>query len=330
VSSTASTAPSSVSASTASSAAASSAAPSVQAEDAQPTASSTDAFTPAAATSSPASSAASSSSAAPAAASSSVSGGASVAGKPALTPNGIKAGMSLCTGIDSFQGHLGWCYDWTPNPTPPSGMIGPAMLWGDGHLGGDDDDASRLTAFEALSGSQPYIIGFEEPDCSTEGSADMSIGETATAWDSFIAPWGAKGSLLISPSMCHQAAENFLQPLEQQISTPWDVTNLHINKNSMDGVNEDLDHYWNTYGKPMWITEFACVDDSNGFVPSTDQGEINTFIQQIVDLFEADSRVYAYAYSNGEGLGNVWPAISDAGELTESGQTYLAAVSKYH
>jgi len=31
-------------------------------------------------------------------------------GKAALTPNGIKAGMTLCTGLDEFTGKFGWCY----------------------------------------------------------------------------------------------------------------------------------------------------------------------------------------------------------------------------
>ena len=55
--------------------------------------------------------------------------------------------------------------------------------------------------------------------------------------------------------MCHQAAETWLTPFSQQISRQWNITNLHINKNSADGINADLDHYWNSYGKPMWITE---------------------------------------------------------------------------
>ena len=61
--------------------------------------------------------------------------------------------------------------------------------------------------------------------------------------------------------MCHQAAETWLTPFSKQISRQWDITNLHINKNSADGIHADLDHYWNTYGKPMWITE-VCTDPS--------------------------------------------------------------------
>lgn len=53
-------------------------------------------------------------------------------------------------------------------------MVGVPMLWGDGSSS-DEDDASRFAAFKALTTSPAYIIGFEEPDCSTSGSADMSV-----------------------------------------------------------------------------------------------------------------------------------------------------------
>lgn len=157
----------------------------------------------------------------------------------------------------------------------------------------------------------------------------MSVSEGVQDWEQYIAPFKAKGTKLVSPSMCKQVAETWLKDFSEQITTDWDLTNVHINKNNMAGVNADLDHYA-SYGKPLWITEFACVDDSNGFTPCSDQGEINSFINDIVDLFEGDSRVAAYAYSNGEGLGSVWPMTTSSGDLSESGQTYLSAISKYH
>jgi hypothetical protein len=146
------------------------------------------------------------------------------------------------------------------------------MLWGDGSSS-DSNDASRLAAFKAIT-SPKYIIGFEEPDCSTPGSASMSVADckpmyssrydradnlAATTWNELIAPHGATGSLLISPSMCKQADEEFLTPFKAAITTDWDVTNLHINKVDMAGVKKDLDHYWDTYKKPMWVTEVCPV-----------------------------------------------------------------------
>ena len=44
----------------------------------------------------------------------------------------------------------------------------------------DHQDATRLSAFRGISHTPPYIIGPEEPDCSTYGSAgfDVSTGES--------------------------------------------------------------------------------------------------------------------------------------------------------
>lgn len=79
-------------------------------------------------------------------------------------------------------------------------------------------------------------------DTSRENTRCSALTWTAaSAWNELIAPYGAKGSLLISPSMCHQADETFLTPFKEQITTDWDVTNLHINNKDMDGVNKVRD-----------------------------------------------------------------------------------------
>lgn len=92
----------------------------------------------------------------------------------------------------------------------------------------DGTDSSRLAAFKALtpSSSTPYIIGFEEPDCTSgSGSADMDYTTAANLWNELVVPHGEAGSLLLSPSMCHQAAETgWLQPFQGLISRDWDIT----------------------------------------------------------------------------------------------------------
>ncbi|KZP17506.1 glycoside hydrolase family 128 protein [Athelia psychrophila] len=244
-----------------------------------------------------------------------------------LTPNGKKAGIAGLDSLSWMKDHLGWAYDWTPSPDVGSGPVAVSMLWGDGKSS-DALDAPRFTEFEALSAAPAYILAFEEPDCSSAGSSNIPDEATgASVWESVIAPWQAKGSLLGSPSMCKQADESWLAPFEADITTPWDFTAVHINKVDMTGVNLDLDHYWNTYGKPIWVTEFACVDDTI-WAPCTNQTEIDAYINDIVTLFESDDRVYAYAYSDGEGLGTAWPTVIN-GALSASGQTYLDAISIY-
>lgn len=49
--------------------------------------------------------------------------------------------------------------------------------------------------------------------------------------------------------------------------------------------------------------------DVNGFTPCTDQAEINSFINTVVPHFQENEHVFAYAYSNGLGLGSVWPLM---------------------
>lgn len=55
------------------------------------------------------------------------------------------------------------------------------MLWGDGSLGEDQNDAARVAAFKSLTTTPKYVIGFEEPDCSTPGSASMSVDASTSS-----------------------------------------------------------------------------------------------------------------------------------------------------
>jgi len=105
-----------------------------------------------------------------------------------------------------------------------------------------------------------YVQGFYEPDCLPPMSSAIDPAVAAPLWVSTVAPWRAKGALLISPGMCKQADEDWLTPFKNAIgdSNMWDITSVHINKLDMDGARKVLDHYWNTYGKPMWVTEVSC------------------------------------------------------------------------
>ncbi|CED82060.1 Uncharacterised protein family, glycosyl hydrolase catalytic domain [Phaffia rhodozyma] len=262
-------------------------------------------------------------------ASSAVASATSTSTYSAWIPNGNKAGISAGDTYDIMSPYIGWWYDWSANPSGHTGTpIAVNMLWGGGTV--DATDASRLAAFKALTYTPKFVFGFEEPDCAAgSGSSGLSEITGALLWNQLVGPLKAKGSVLGSPSMCKQLDETWLTPFKNLIEVDWDFTSVHINKNSMAGVKADLDYFYNKYGKPMMVNEFACVDDSSSFVPCTDQTAINTFIADIVDIFEADSRVIGYAMSNGDGLGTVWPAWSN-GALTESGQAYLTAVKKYH
>ncbi|KAF8896451.1 glycosyl hydrolase catalytic core-domain-containing protein [Infundibulicybe gibba] len=219
-----------------------------------------------------------------------------------FTPNGIKAGIAGGDAYTIMQDHIGWWYDWTPNPSKHGKPLAVPMLWGGGTA--DKTDAARLALFKKIQGAPPG------------GRGRGDVGQ-------LIAPFAEKGTKLGSPSMCKQADETWLAAFRPLISTPWDFTAIHINKNTLEGVKKDI------LRQPIWVTELACVNDVNGFTPCTDQAQIDKFIKDTVDYLQNSDQVAAFAYSNGLGLGDVWPLMKN-GKLSPSGQTYLEAISKYH
>lgn len=154
----------------------------------------------------------------------------------------------------------------------------------------------------------------------------MPIPVAADQWNKQLAPLGAKGTILGSPSMCKQFDEDFLTPFSSQISRSWDITSIHINKPDMAGVIADVQYYRAKYGKPIFVSEFACVYDHLQFTACTNQTQINQFIVDAVNYFEQQPDVIAYGPSNGAGLGTVWPLTNQQGTLTPTGQAYLNVV----
>lgn len=170
-------------------------------------------------------------------------------------------------------------------------------------------------------------MGFFEPDFTPPDSSDIPSTSAASSWSSLIAPLGKKGTLLGSPSLATQKDESWLTPFESAPEHPtWDYTCIHTNKPTVEGVKEDVEYYLAKYKKPIWVSEFACVEDKT-WTPCVDANQIKSFIQDVVDFFQKNENVVAYGYSNGNGLGTAWPMFDSNGGISASGQVYLDAIS---
>ena len=125
-----------------------------------------------------------------------------------------------------------------------------------------------MSAFDNLTTTPEFMFGFYEPDCNCPASSYMTTADGTSIWNEKLAPLASKGTLLGSPSMCKQYSEDWLTPFSIDTSTKkslldaeWRYTSIHINKNNIDGVMKDVGYYWVKYGRPIWVSEFACVDD---------------------------------------------------------------------
>ncbi|CBQ72029.1 conserved hypothetical protein [Sporisorium reilianum SRZ2] len=248
-----------------------------------------------------------------------------------FTPPKGKAGVAGGNSLKWIANSLGWYYDWTPNPDNPNGdnILAVPMLWGLGRVGHDDDWA-RFEAFKKLKpGSSPFVMGFNEPDFSGSGSSGkISPEDAASAWEQYLAPHARAGAKLISPSMAMQKDETWMAPFLKAVKTQPDIIAVHIFQDNMDGVKGVLDHYAQ-YGKPMWITEFACINYQGPSPVYCDQSKVDSMLNQMVQLFESDSRVAAYSVSdaNNGPFGDLTP--NQAGQsLSATGKSYLASVQQ--
>lgn len=257
-----------------------------------------------------------------------------VATVPANIANVVsrKAGLSGYVGIQNIQAfrdlspYIGWYSDYNPDTPTVGNVQGIPMLWG--ATGSPCAEAVNRQALfnKVIAKSTPKIMfGFYEPDCNCPDSSLMSPLIASSNWDNLLAPLGDKGTILGSPSMCKQYDETFLTPFGQSIDRYWDITSIHVNKPDLAGVIKDVEYY-RKYGKPIWIQEFACVYDQDGFTACTNQTQINQFIYDAVAYFEAQPDVIAYGPSNGAGLGTVWPLTTSAGQLSATGITYYNVV----
>ena len=171
-----------------------------------------------------------------------------------MTPNGIKAGLSGTDTIDAFGSHVGWFWNYGPTSDTSSSLTFMPTLWGNGQSG-ESQDWSRLQAFEQMNWNPTWVQGFYEPDCSPPMSSSIDPSTAAWQWNQWVVPHKANGAYLVSPGMCKQLNEDWLTPFLNAGATPWDITSVHINKLDVSGAKADLDYYWNTYGKPIFVTE---------------------------------------------------------------------------
>ncbi|MEW2521927.1 sigma-70 family RNA polymerase sigma factor [Actinacidiphila alni] len=184
---------------------------------------------------------------------------------PAAPVSSVRKGV----GVWSFNGvntalkrsGAGWYYTWS---TTHSGISGPGfvpMIWG-----ADSASASALAQAKAAS---PYLLGFNEPDMG--GQANMTVDQALSLWPKLM----ANGQTLGSPAVAYggDTAGGWLDRFmtgAQQKGYRVDFIALHwyggdfSTPNAVSQLTSYLTAVHNRYHKPIWLTEFALIDFSNG------------------------------------------------------------------
>ncbi|MBK3577158.1 sigma-70 family RNA polymerase sigma factor [Streptomyces sp. MBT65] len=246
---------------------------------------------------------------------------------PAAAPAHIASGAKKGVGVWSFGGvsqalaasGASWYYTWSTQhsgiTTPSSGSFVP-MIWGAKSV----TDASLAQA----RSYGPYLLGFNEPDMAQQ--SNMTVDQALELWPRLM----AAGKILGSPAVAYggDTAGGWLDRFMSGARTKGyrvDFITLHWyggdfrTPQAVDQLKSYLAAVYARYHKPIWLTEYALIDFSQGTrFPSAQQQA--DFVTASTKALDGLSYVQRYAWF---GLG-ADPAKPSSGLFT-NGTTTTAA-----
>jgi hypothetical protein len=225
-----------------------------------------------------------------------------------LTANGLSQGLS-------------WWYNWGARARPSSiGVAFEPMIWGEGF------DAAQMS--EDVLGESQFLLGFNEPNFFEQ--ANLSASEAAQLWPQLQQIAAGEGLGLVSPAVnfcgddqaktgpCHDT--NPIDYLTEFFAAcqGCQVDHVAVHWYNCDGAS--LQWYlgeFKRFGRPIWLTEFACAYGGDTSVAGQEQ-----YMREAVPLLEADADVFRYAWFSGAPIPEA-QLLTEQGELTPLGEVYV-------
>lgn len=236
---------------------------------------------------------------------------------------GIAYGYHSEADLSALAPGVSWWYNWTVPPDEgvrddyqDIGVEFVPMLWGAGSLEQDPE----------IPAGARYLLAFNEPNFGAQ--ADLTPQEAAALWPQVEAVADAHGLEIVSPALNYCGGScNKTDPFEwfdeffaacpgcrvDHLAVHW----YACHKDALSGYIEQMKRY----ERPIWLTEFSCLDQADVSVPVQKQ-----YMQDALAYLEAEPAVVRYAWFSGRF--DPQPSIDllgASGELTELGQLYVSA-----
>lgn len=234
-------------------------------------------------------------------------GAAAAPSKPASQKKGL--GLSESRGFSEKQlKELGvsWYYNWGAKTEIKTEIFFVPMIF------------SKRTVESPVSADA--VLGFNEPDNSKQ--SDMTVQEALGLWPKVV----TKGKRIGSPAMAgHPVAGDWL-PQFMKPAPKVDFVTVHWYKGIQSKrFKKDMQDVFDTYKKPLWITEFApqTTKSSKENPAKFSQAEVDTFIREVLAWMESTPFVERYAWHDAKT--GTSALFDEKGNLTATGRTYSAA-----
>ena len=211
-----------------------------------------------------------------------------------------------------YRFRVSWFYNWDRNPSisPPASIAFAPMQWG--QWWPDLNTLQQSYAAWHKSAKPVFLLGFNEPDHSDQ--ANMDVNTAISIWPKL----QAMDVPLVSPA-CANSFGGWLAEFYNQIDKLGyrvDYTAVHWYANpDANGLINYLQNIYNSWKRPIWLTEFSTVDWS-GNATWTEEDNYR-FLAEF--LWRAEDLTWLKRYSifpfSGKPSTNPWDRIGQRGNV---------------
>jgi len=241
---------------------------------------------------------------------------------------GIAYGNHSDGDLAALSPGITWWYNWGPSPdsTLSSGygdQVGVEfvpMIWG-----GTFDTGALANQVPA---SSKYLLTFNEPNFGDQ--ANLTPQQAAALWPQVQAFAQSQGLAIVSPAVnycggnCNQTdpytwlADFFAACQGCQV----DYVAVHWYACTPGALTGYLQKFETQFKRPLWLTEFSCLDGSLAATVANEQA----YMKEAIATLEADPMVFRYAWFTGRDTSaDAIDLLGGSGALTALGQQYVSA-----
>jgi len=235
--------------------------------------------------------------------------------------------------------NVDWAYNWgiSPNANPFDVNVANyefvPMIWR-ATTSGISGQIDQILNLETNFGTHvDYVLGFNEPELSTQ--ANMTVEQALDVWEIMTDQFSDTDILLVSPAVSGNGGiEDWLNPFMEEVEARNADTNpnndLQVDAiayhfytvafNAQSEANrliDQIDDLWETYERPIWITEFAGTSFSldNPVHSIEERTAFNrAFLEALIPMFDARPYVERVAWWQFGALGRPYSALSTSAD----------------
>jgi hypothetical protein len=243
---------------------------------------------------------------------------------------GVAYGFKTTNDLSAVGPSVSWWYNWATQPDQPVRDALPSlgiefvpMVWGKAF-------DVQTVAKQIPVGAQ-YLLAFNEPNFASQ--ANLTPEQAAALWPQLEELATQRNLQLVSPALnycgggCNET--NPFTWLEKFFAAckgcRVDYIALHWYACTKSALQSYLSDYKAKFSKPLWLTEFSCLDDA-----SISDAKEAGYLQDALGVLENDPIVFRYSWFTGrfDNKAVVNLLGSGDGALTPLGQAYAAYPSR--